>query len=138
MGTIFVAYGEPERRTAVLEFAARQASASGHDLYVYHVAEGDGGSEDAAALRSEAEEVLARVAPGVAADIAVEERESFSDDTNVSPQKRLTDAVLESGREYEYVVMGAVERTAVEGISHPSMTKAVLETHAVPVALVPV
>ncbi|QLC35013.1 universal stress protein (plasmid) [Halarchaeum sp. CBA1220] len=136
MGTIFVAYGEPERRTAVLEFAARQASASGHDLYVYHVQEGE--EEDAAALRTEAEEVLARVAPGVTADVAVEERESFSDDTNVSPQKRLTDAVLESGREYEYVVMGAVERTAVEGVTHASMTKAVLETRAVPVLLVPV
>ncbi|WP_435102147.1 universal stress protein [Halarchaeum sp. P4] len=135
MGTIFVAYGEPERRTAVLEFAARQASASGHDLFVYHVQETEDASIDA--VREEAEETLERVAPDVSAEVVVEERE-FSDDTNVSPNKRLIDAILESNEEYEYVVMGAVERTAVEGITHPSMTKAVLETRAVPVMLVPV
>jgi len=64
-----------------------------------------------------------------------------TDDTEaaaVSKQKRLTDAVLEGDREFEYVVMGEVEHGRIEELMLPSLTEAVLGTHEVPVLLVPV
>jgi nucleotide-binding universal stress UspA family protein len=136
MGTIFVAYGgEPEERTTVLTFAAERAAASGDDLFVYHVQET--ADESAEALRAEIADVVERTAPGVEFEVDLNFQSEFTEDANVSKQKRLTDAVL-SGGEYEYVVMGEVERGAIEGLVLPSMTEAVLETHEVPVLLVPV
>lgn len=135
MGTIFVAYGgSPEQRTGVLEFAAERAAASGDGLFVYHVQEGDESDPD---LRAEVQEVVERVAPDVPLEVDLNVREG-SESANVSKQKRLVDAIVESGREFEYVVMGEVERGAIEGVVLPSMTGAVLDTHEIPVLLVPV
>lgn len=136
MGTILVAYGEPGDREEVLRVAAEQAVAAGYDLLVYHVQEGD--DESAEAVEDEARAVLAEVAPDVDVEVRVDAREELSDATNVSPQKRLVDAILEDAESYEYVVMGDVERGAVDELVHASMTAAVLKAHAVPVLLVPV
>jgi nucleotide-binding universal stress UspA family protein len=135
MGTIFVAYGKPDGRNTVLEFAVEQAAASEHDLFVYHVQESEGGPPDR--IREEVETVIQRTAPAVTFEVATDSREEVSDRTNVSKRKRLTDAILESDRDYEYVVMGAIERDSLEGVVHTSMTEAVLKLHAVPVTLVP-
>lgn len=135
MGTIFVAYGGSlEERTTVLEFAAERAAASGDGLFVYHVQEGDESDPD---LRAEVQEVVERVAPGVPLEVDLNVSES-SESGNVSKQKRLTDAIVEGGREFEYAVMGEVEHGTIEGFVLPSMTKAVLDTHEIPVLLVPV
>lgn len=136
MGTILVAYGEPGDREEVLRVAAEQAGAAGYDLLVYHVQEGD--DESAEAVEAEARAVVAEVAPDVDVEVRVDAREELSDATNVSPQKRLVDAILEDAESYEYVVMGDVERGAVDELVHASMTTAVLKAHAVPVLLVPV
>ncbi|MFB6077942.1 MAG: universal stress protein [Halarchaeum sp.] len=132
MGTIFVAYGEPGRRDAVLAAAAEQAAASGHRLLVYHVQEG--ADDDPDAVRADADAALSGT--DIDYEVRVDAKEEFSDDTNVAPTKRLTDVVLDG--DYEYVVMGDVEHDALEQLTHPSMTRAVLELHAVPVLLVPV
>lgn len=58
--------------------------------------------------------------------------------TNTSKRTRLLDAIFESGTDYEYVVVGDVERDAIEGLTHASLTKSVLKEHAIPVVLVPV
>jgi len=136
MGTIFVAYGEPEHRTTVLEFAVEQAAASDHDLFVYHAQESS--DESTQATYEEIDQVVQRIAPDLAVEVQIDTRDEVSDQTNVSVQKLLIDAVLASERDYEYVVMGDVERSSIEGLSHASLTEAVLETHAVPVLLVPV
>ena len=136
MGTLFVAYGEPSDREAVLRVAAEQAAAAGHDLHVFHVQETD--DEDAEAVEAAARETVAAVAPGVEMTVHVAARGEVSDETNVSPQKRLVDAVLEDADAWEYVVMGDVERGTVDEFVHASMTEAVLAAHAVPVLLVPV
>jgi len=136
MGTIFVAYGGPERRTTVLEFAAEQAATSDHDLLVYHIQET---SEDSArAIREEIDRVVQRIAPDLAVEVRIDTRDEISDETNVSERKRLIDAVLAPDRDYEYVVMGDIERGSIEGLAHASLTEAVLRTHAIPVLLVPV
>jgi hypothetical protein len=136
MGTIFVAYGEPGSRDTVLAFAVEQAAASGHDLLVYHVEES--GEESASSIRDEVERVVENTAPGVDFEVGINFRDEVTDRTNVSKRKRLTDAIQESDREYEYVVMGDIERDSLEGLTHASMTEAVLGLHAVPVMLVPV
>lgn len=136
MGTIFVAYGEPKHRTTVLEFAVEQAAASDHDLLVYHAQES--ADESARATREEIDEVVQRIAPDLAVEVRIDTRDEVSDQTNISVQKLLMDAVLASDRDYEYVVMGDIERGSIEGLSHASLTKALLETHAIPVLLVPV
>lgn len=136
MGTIFVAYGEPDDRDAVLRVAAEQAAAAGHDLLVFHVLEGD--DEDADAVEAAARTTALDIAPTVDVEVRVEARERVSDATNVSPQKRLVDAILETPGAWEYVVMGDVERGTVDGLVHASMTEAVIRAHAVPVLLVPV
>lgn len=134
MGAIFVAYGgSPEERSAVLEFAAERAAASGDGLFVYHVQEGDESDPD---LRAEVREMVERVAPDVPLEVDLNVREN-SESANVSKQKRLVDAIVESGREFEYVVMGEIEHGRIEGFSLPSMTQAVLDTHEIPVLLVP-
>lgn len=136
MGTIFVAYGEPEDRNAVLEFAAEQAAPCGHDLHVYHTQES--ADESPREIREEIDAAMERTAPAVTYEVEIETEEEYSDQTNVSEQKRLTDALLRDDRDYEYAVMGDVERGSIEEFTHGSMTKAVLKTHAIPVLLVPI
>ncbi|AKH97555.1 universal stress protein [Halanaeroarchaeum sulfurireducens] len=136
MGTIFVAYGGPGNKNAVLEFAVEQAAASEHDLLVYHVLEDE--QESSQEIREEVERVVESVDPSVTYEVQFNTRSEVSDRTNISKQKRLTSAIQESDRDYEYVVMGCVERPTIEGIVHASMTEAVLEMHSTPVMLVPV
>lgn len=136
MGTIFVAYGGPAHGNRVLEFAVEQAAASGYDLLVYHVEEDV--AESVQAVREEIETVVEATAPEVTYTVEIDARDEVSDLTNVSKQKRLTDALLDADRDYEYVVMGDIQRTSLEGLAHASMTRAVLELHAFPVVLVPV
>jgi nucleotide-binding universal stress UspA family protein len=131
MGTIFVAYGEPDHRGRVLAFAADRAAASGDDLLVYHVQET--ADDDPERIRREVDEALA----GREVDYRVQvNTHEFTERSNVSKQKRLVDAAL--GGDYEYAVMGNIERGRIEGWTLTSMSKAVLETHGVPVLLVPV
>lgn len=136
MGTIFVAYGGPSHRNKVLEFAVEQAAESGYDLLVYHVEENV--EESVQEIREEIETVAEKTAPEVSYTVEIDTRDEISDETNISKQKRLTDALLDSDREYEYIVMGDIQRTSLEGLGHASMTRAVLELHAFPVMLVPV
>ena len=136
MGTLFVAYGEPADRDAVLRVAAEQAAAAGHDLLVYHVQEADDDAPEA--VEAAARATVDEVAPGVEVTVRVEARGEVSDATNVSPQKRLVDAIGEDPGAYEYVVMGDVDRGAVDELVHASMTEAVLRARALPVLLVPV
>jgi len=136
MGTVFVAYGGSGRRQAVLEFAADQAAASGYDLVVYHAREST--DEPVEEITEEIESVLQESAPGLVFEVQTDSREEISDRTNVSKHKRLTDAVLEADRDYEYAVMGHVQRGSIEEFARASMTKAMLEAHALPVVLVPV
>jgi len=136
MATIFVAYGDHDGRESVLAFAAERAAASGDDLYVYHAQDGDDETPDA--VREEVAAVVERTAPDVACETVVDVPDEETDRTNVSTQKRLLDAILGSDHEFAYVVMGNVERGAVERFVIPSMTEAVLESRGVPVVLVPV
>lgn len=133
MGTIFVAYGEPEHRTSVLKFAAEQAAACDHELLVYHIQ--DPTADSAERVREEIESVVQGTAPGITFTVHINTPDDLS---RVSKRKRLTDAIIESDREYEYVVMANIERDSPEGFTHSSMTEAVLKTHAAPVMLVPV
>lgn len=135
MGTIFVAYGDHDGREDVLAFAAERAAASGDDLLVYHVEDGE---ESPGAVREEVAGVIERVAPDVSYETRIPVPANDSDLSNVSTQKRLLDAVLGTDREFEYVVMGNVERGTVERFVVPSMTEALLESRGVPVVLVPV
>ncbi|MFB6218566.1 MAG: universal stress protein [Halobacteriaceae archaeon] len=134
MGTIFVAYGAPANRQAVLEFAVEQAAAAGHDLLVYHVQES--ASESVHELRSEVEAVVERTAPGVVYDIEVDTRDRVSDRSEDSTARRVADAVTDG--EYEYAVMGDIRRGSIEDMTHASVTETVLDERAVPVVLVPV
>jgi nucleotide-binding universal stress UspA family protein len=136
MPTIFVAYGGPEGREEVLAFAAERAAASGDDLYVYHA--GESVDEEGDSLRREIDGVVERTAPGIDYEVAIEPRQAESDATNVSTQKRLVDAIFDDDREFAYVVMGNVKHGAIESLTIPSMTEAVLDTHDIPVVLAPV
>ncbi|UPV73209.1 universal stress protein [Halorussus limi] len=136
MGTIFVAFGGSEHRNTVLEFAVEQAAVSGHDLFVYHVQESE--DESVEQIRDEIETVIQRTAPDVTFEVKIQGRGEFSDRTNIAEEKLLTDAILESDRDYEYVVMGDREHNFVDELLHPSMIETVLKTHAIPVMLVPV
>lgn len=136
MGTVFVAYGDHEGREVVLEFAAERARESGDDLYVYHVQET--ADESAREVHQEIQAVMERAAPDVSFRVEIEGGKGESDRTNVSTQKRLTDAILDPNREFEYVVMGNVVHGAVESLVLPSLTEAVLETREISVLLVPV
>ncbi|WP_436928506.1 universal stress protein [Halosimplex halobium] len=132
MGTIFVAYGG-EGRESVLTFAAERAREAGDDLYVYHLRELVDESID---VRGEVESTLDRTAPGVDAEVAVESADD--EEAGPSTKGRLAEVAADPERDWTYVVMGDVERGAVERFVLPSMTEAVLETRAVPVLLVPV
>lgn len=135
MGTIFVAYGE-EGRERVLEYAADRAREAGDDLFIYHAQEDAGESGDE--VRAEIESIREEAAPDIEAEVVIEEWRGESDETNVSGQKRLTDAIQRGDREWSYVVMGNVRHGTVESFVVPSMTEAVLELQTVPVMLVPV
>ncbi|QLG27160.1 universal stress protein [Halorarum halophilum] len=136
MGTIFVAFGGSEHRSNVLEFAVEQAAVSDHDLFVYHVQESE--EESVQQIRDEIETVIRRTAPDLTFEVEIDTRGGFSDRTNVSEEKLLTDAILDSDRDYEFVVMGDREHDFLDDLMHSSMTETVLETHAIPVMLVPV
>ncbi|MDY6818875.1 MAG: universal stress protein [Halobacteriales archaeon] len=136
MSTIFVAYGGGDHRNTVLAFAVEQAAASGYELLVYHVHESTTESVDT--VRKEIERVVQRTDPHVVYEIEIDTRDDVSDRTNVSRQKRLTDAIVAGAETYEYVVMGDIDRGSIKELTHASMTQAVLETHEVPVLLVPV
>lgn len=136
MATLFVAYGEPDERIGVLEFALERAAAAGDELLVHHVLESE--AVEPEAVREEVAAVVERVAPDVPYEVRLDDRGVYSDESNVSTRKRLVDAILEDGREYAYVVMGNVEHGALEELALPSTAEAVLDTHAVPVLLVPV
>jgi nucleotide-binding universal stress UspA family protein len=135
MGTIFVAYGDHDGRESVLAFAAERAAASGDDLFVYHIEEAE--DQSAAAVREEVATVIERIAPDVDIEVNVAVNGEYSDRSNVSKRKRLLDVITRSGREFEYAVMGNVERGPVENLVLPSMTEAVLESQSIPVVLVP-
>lgn len=136
MGTIFVAYGDRDRRREILEFAVEQAASCGHDLVVYHVHEAP--SESTTMVRDEIERVVQDTDPYLVYDIEIERWNDRSGERAVSKQERLLDAIFESGRDYEYVVMGEIERGTLEGFTHSSMTEAVLKERAIPVVLVPI
>lgn len=136
MGTIFVAYGGGEHRTTVLEFAAEQAAVSEHDLFVYHAQASE--ADAVQQLHDEIAAVIQRTAPDSPVEVEIETRDEVSDQTNVSDQKRLTDAIREFDRDCEYIVVGDSERDSLEGLSHGSMTEAVLKMRAAPVVVVPV
>ena len=135
MACIFVAYGDPDCRQAVLEFALERADAAGDDLVVHHIRQAEELPDET--IRSEIDATVQRVAPSVAYDVQIDGRGGQSDAANVSTRKRLLDAVLEDERDFVYVVMGNIERSLIEELSLTSNTKAVLGTHQVPVLLVP-
>jgi nucleotide-binding universal stress UspA family protein len=136
MGSIFVAYGERERRTAVLEFAVDQAATCGHELVVYHIQEA--ASESVAAVREEIESVVQEVEPFLVYDIEIRRWDERSRPRDGSKQTQLLEAIFESDREFDYVIMGEVERGPIEELIHSSMTEAVLKKHEIPVLLVPI
>lgn len=135
MGTIFVAYGGTGRET-VLEFAAERAAEAGDGLYVFHAQ--DSVDEDTAAVREEIQRVLDRTSADVPVEIDIDSNHPLSDETNVSGQKRLTDALLENDHTFTYTVMGNVQHGTVDSFVLASMTEAVLDTQSIPVLLVPV
>lgn len=136
MGTLFVAYGNSEHRNTVLEFAVEQAVACEHDLFVYHVQEPQ--EESAQQISDEIEAVIQQTAPDVAFEIEIKTRGAFSDQTNISEEKLLIDAILGSIGDYEYVVMGDSKHDFLDDLTHTSMTEAVLQNHTIPVMLVPI
>lgn len=135
MGAIFVAYGERDRRTDVLEFAVDRAASCGCDLVVYHIQEAR--SESASEVREEIESVVQGADSFLVYDIEIDRVENRSSETVRSKQELLHRAIFETDRDYEYAVMGQIERGPIEDITHPSMTKAVLDKRSIPVMLVP-
>lgn len=133
MSTIFVAYGNRDRRYEVLEFAARQATAGDYGLLVYHILERP--NESMEQVTEEIESVVDRVDPYLVYDIEIE-RVGRHDDRR--RQDRLIRAITDTDRDVEYVVMGEVERGPLEQFTHSSMTEAVLRERSHPVALVPI
>ncbi|MFB6359969.1 MAG: universal stress protein [Halobacteriales archaeon] len=136
MACIFVAYGATESRVPVLEYAVERAITAGDELLVHHIQESPEDSADA--IRKEVGEIIERFAADVQYEVRIDDHGVYSEDTNVSNQKRLVDAILEDDQEYAYVVMGNIERGTIEELTLSSMTEAVLETHDIPVMLVPV
>jgi nucleotide-binding universal stress UspA family protein len=134
MGTIFVAYGG-ENRAAVLETAINRAHADGHDLYVYHVLERESVRRN---VRDEIHSVIERPDPTVVVDIEIDRADSHpADDGEPSKENLLRTALRTGDSDYEYVVMGDIDRGTIEGFIHASMTEAALEEAACPVMLVP-
>jgi len=136
MGTIFVAYGRPQNRNTVLRFAARQAASCDHELFVYHIHES---AEDSVTdVREEAETVLDEATPQVPFTVHINTPNGTFGPSTASKSERLLDAILETDPDYEYVVMGDIERGSLEALTHDSLTEAILRTHSIPVMLVPV
>lgn len=135
MGTVFVAYGEPEHRDTVLRFAAKQAANCDHDLFIYHIQESTADSIER--IHEEAETVLEETAPQVPFSVHINTPDDTSGLSTPSKSKRLIDAILETDPDYEYVVMGDIERGSLEDLTHDSLTRAILKTHSIPVLLVP-
>lgn len=136
MGTIFVAYGESKHRNTVLKFAAKQAADCDHSLFIYHI---QGSTVDSIKrIQEKVERVIEKTAPQVPFTVHINTPDEESGLTNLSKPKRLIDAILETDAEYEYVVMGDIERGPFEDLTHDSLTRALLETHSIPVMLVPV
>lgn len=136
MAAIFVAYGERDRRTDILEFAVEQAASCGHDLVVYHIQEAR--SESVGEIREEIETVVQQVDPYLVYDIEIVRLDGEFGKTGESKQEHLLRAIFETDREYAYVVMGKIDRGPIAEITHSSMTKAVLNEHSIPVLLVPI
>lgn len=135
MGTIFVAYGERDRRTDVLKFAVDQAMSCGHEVVVYHIQEIE--SESTAEVREEIESIVQKKDPFLVYDIEIDRLEASSREAGNSKQELLLSAIFETDRDFAYVVMGEVKRGRIEGITHSSMTQPVLDEHSIPVMLVP-
>lgn len=135
MVAIFVAYGERDGRTKVLEFAVDQAISGGHTLVVYHVQEAK--SESVPEIRAEVEAVVQQKAPSLIYDIEIDRPEDHSKRAGSSRQELLLSAIFETDRDFAYVVMGEIQRGPIEDITHSSMTTAVLNEHSIPVLLVP-
>ncbi len=135
MGTIFVAYGNRDRRADVLKFAVEQASAGGFELVVFHVQETP--SESAMGVRAEIESVIEEIDPYLVYDIEIERPNNRSEPA-MAKEERLLKAIFDTDRDFEYVVMGTIERGPIEKFTHSSMTKAVLNKRSIPVTLVPI
>lgn len=138
MGTVFVAYGKESSREPVLEFAAERAAVAGDDLFVYHIRELDDPSDER--IRTEIEEVIRRTAPDVDFEVSIgglDTQEGEYEQSRVSKRKQLLDTITATDRDYEYVVMGNVERGPIEEFVLSSMSEAVLDTRRIPVMLVP-
>lgn len=139
MGTIFVAYGKEPHRETVLEFAAQRAAAADDDLFVYHIHESE--DESDGRIRTGVEEVIRRTAPEIDFEVLIgrlETQEGGYERSKVSKQRQLLDMITANNRDYEYVVMGNVEQGLVEEFLLSSMSEAVLDTHKIPVMLVPI
>lgn len=139
MGTILVAYGKDPYRNTVLEFAIERAASANDDLFVYHINEPEDDSPEQ--IRAEIEQAIQQTAPDVSVEIAIEELSTLQEKfehSKVSKQKQLIDIIESPERDYEYIVMGNIERGPIEGFFLSSMSEAVLDTHAIPVMLVPI
>lgn len=139
MGTILVAYGKDPHRNTVLEFAVERAAAANDDLFVYHINEPEDDSPDQ--IQTEIQQTIQQAEPGVEFEVAIEDLDTVQEKferSNVSKQKQLADMIESPDRDYEYVVMGNIERGPIEGFFLSSMSEAVLDTHVIPVMLVPI
>ncbi len=136
MGTIFVAYGERDGRTEILEFALDQATRCDHEVFVYHIQEAE--SESVDEVRTEIETTVQERDAFLVYDIEIERVDGRAGSSARSKQELLLEAIFESDRDFDYVVMGEIRRGPLEGITHSSMTEAVLKTHDIPVTLVPI
>lgn len=139
MGTILVAYGKNPHRKTVLEFAIKRAAAANDELSVYHINEPEDDSSHQ--VRTEIEQTIQQAEPDVEFEVVIEDLETVQDkfeQSNVSKQKQLADTIESSDRDYEYIIMGDIERGPIEEFFLSSMSEAVLDTHALPVMLVPI
>jgi len=136
VGCAFVAYGASQDRISFLEFALGRAEAAGEEILVHRFHEDPAtAGED---LRAEVAEVLERVAPDVTSEVRIDDRGVYSEDTNVSKQKRLIVTILEDKRDFMDVAMGNIERGPLGELTLASVTEAVLETHEILVLLIPI
>lgn len=136
MGTIFVAYGGGSHRHVVLETAVELASAGDHDLLVYHLKEAD--TDPEMRIRDEIRTAVEQVGAYVAYEIEIDGSEDSPDAGEPSREARLLEAIDRPDREFEFAVMGDVDRGPVEQFTHSSLTRAVLNDGTCPVMLVPV
>lgn len=139
MGTILVAYGKNPHRKTVLEFAIERAAATNDALFIYHINEREDKSPNE--IRTEIEQTIQQAESGVEFEVAINNLNAVEkniEQSNDPKQKQLADMIESSDREYEYIVMGNIERGPIEGFFLSSMSEAVLNTHALPTMLVPI